>query len=774
MSEHTESSKTNFIRTIIDQDLETGKNGSAVVTRFPPEPNGYLHIGHAKSICLNFGIARDYQSKADKAQCHMRFDDTNPESEDTEFEQAIADDVRWLGFDWGENRFHSSDYFERLYQYAIQLIKAGKAYVCDLTQEQTREYRGTVTEAGKPSPNRDRSVEESLGLFERMRKGEFEDNTRTLRAKIDMSAANMKMRDPLLYRIRHAEHHRTGNDWPIYPMYDYAHCLSDSIEGITHSLCTLEFENNRDVYDWVLDALDLHHPQQIEFARLNINYTVMSKRKLLQLVNEKQVTGWDDPRMLTIAGLRRRGYTPESIRDFCDRAGVAKSAGVVDMAQLEFSIRDDLNTKAPRVMGVINPLKVTLTNIAEDKVELFNAPLYPEDVPRDDTREVHFTRELFIERDDFMEEPPKKYFRLSPGKEVRLRYGYVIKCNEVIKDENGEVVELRCTYDPETANGQTPDGRKVKGIIHWVSATESVPAEVRLYDRLFSHEFPDADKNVDFKTHINSQSLTIAKARLEKSLVSAQGGERYQFERQGYFCVDSVDSKEGALVFNKTVGLKDSWGKVENPKVSAKAESKPNIKPKVVKGEGKKPVAKELTRAETELVESLEKKYGLANADAVTLATHKDLVPFYESAVTTHNNPKEIAKWVINELMRELKDTNIDQLKFGPSQLAELVQLIDDGTISGRIAKDIFETLFQEGGDPKAIVEQKGLKQLDSAADIEPIIDAIMAANPDKVEAYRGGRTKLMGFFVGQAMKETGGRANPKLLNQIVKQKLDV
>ncbi|MCD6166786.1 glutamine--tRNA ligase/YqeY domain fusion protein [bacterium] len=558
---------SNFIREIIDQDLRTNKYGGRVHTRFPPEPNGYLHIGHAKSICLNFGLAAEYGG-----WCNLRFDDTNPSKEEIEYVNSIIENVRWLGFDWGDRLFYTSDYFEQLYQYAVQLIKKGKAYVCDLSPEQIKEYRGTLTEPGKESPYRNRSVEENLDLFQRMRAGEFEDGSRVLRAKIDMASGNLNMRDPVIYRILHATHHRTGDKWCIYPMYDFAHCLSDSIEGITHSICTLEFEDHRPLYDWFLDELNVHHPRQIEFARLNLSYTVLSKRKLLELVEGGYVTGWDDPRMPTISGLRRRGYTPESIRNFCERIGVAKRDNIVDIALLEHSIREDLNKRAPRVMGVLHPLKVIIDNYPEDQVEELEAINNPED-PTMGTRKVPFSRILYIERDDFRENPPKKFFRLAPGREVRLRYAYYITCVGVVKDENtGEVVELHCTYDPETRGGWAPDGRKVKGTLHWVSAPHALEAEVRLYDRLFTKENPCAEKNVDFKTYLNPNSLVVlTSCRVEPSLADAAPGSRYQFERQGYFCVDSVDSTKEKLVFNRIVPLRDSWAKIEKAQKQQKS-----------------------------------------------------------------------------------------------------------------------------------------------------------------------------------------------------------
>jgi glutaminyl-tRNA synthetase len=531
-----------------------------VVTRFPPEPNGYLHIGHAKSIFLNFGIAVENKGGV----YNLRFDDTNPSKEEVEYVESIKEDVRWLGFDWGDRLFYASDYFEQLYQYAVQLIKKGKAYVCSLSTEEIRQYRGTLTEPGKESPYRTRSAEENLDLFERMRAGEFEDGTHVLRAKIDMASPNVIMRDPTLYRIRRVPHHRTGNKWCIYPMYDFAHGLSDSIEGITHSICTLEFEINRQLYDWILDELNVDcHPQQIEFARLNLSYTVLSKRKLVELVEGEYVSGWDDPRMPTLSGLRRRGLTPESIRNFCERIGVAKRDSMVDMALLEYSVREDLNKIAPRVMGVLRPLRVIIDNYPEDQVEELDALNNPGD-PEMGSRKVPFSRVLYIEQDDFQESPPKKFFRLAPGREVRLRYAYYITCVKVVKDENtGQVVELHCTYDPETRGGSSPDGRKVKATLHWVSAAHAIEAEARLYDHLFIKENPSDEKDADFKEFLNPNSLEILTCYVEPSLAGAAPGSRCQFERLGYFCVDYVDSSDNKLVFNRTVTLRDTWARMQ-------------------------------------------------------------------------------------------------------------------------------------------------------------------------------------------------------------------
>jgi len=549
--------RLDFIRQIVADDCKSGKWGGRISTRFPPEPNGYLHIGHAKSICLNFGIAEEFNGL-----CNLRFDDTNPEKEEQEYVNSIIEDVRWLGFDWQDRLYFASDYFEQMYQYAVQLIKKGKAYVCDLTAEQIREYRGTLTEPGKNSPYRDRNVEENLDLFERMRAGEFPDGSRTLRAKIDMSHPNLNMRDPVMYRILHATHHRTGDKWCIYPTYDWAHGLEDSIEKITHSICTLEFENHRPLYDWFLDQLSVHHPQQIEFARLNLSYTVMSKRKLLQLVQQGHVVGWDDPRMPTICGLRRRGYSPESIRNFCNVIGVNKFNSTIDIALLEHCIREDLNKTSPRVMAVLRPLKVIIDNYPEGKVEQMEAINNPED-PTAGMRKVPFSRQLYIERDDFMEEPPKKFYRLAPGREVRLRYAYFIRCTSVVKNDKGEIAELHCTYDPATKGGDAPDGRKVQSTLHWLCAKHALDAEVRLYEHLFTKENPDdVLTGQDFTANMNPNSLEVlTNCKVEPSLKDVKPLQRFQFERLGYFCVDP-DSSKGRLVFNRTITLRDPWAKI--------------------------------------------------------------------------------------------------------------------------------------------------------------------------------------------------------------------
>jgi glutaminyl-tRNA synthetase len=592
-----------FIRDMVARDRAAGKHGGRVVTRFPPEPNGYLHIGHAKSICLNFGLALE-----NGGTCHLRLDDTNPETETEEYVGAIQEGVRWLGFDWGKNFFHASDYFEQLYDFAVELIRMDKAYVCSLNEDEIREYRGTVTEPGRNSPYRDRTVEENLDLFARMRAGEFADGAHVLRGKIDMASPNMKMRDPLFYRIKHATHYHRGDAWCIYPFYDFAHPLSDAIEGITHSLCTLEFENNREIYDWLVESLPFPDPpRQTEFARLNLTYTLMSKRKLLELVERKLVAGWDDPRLPTLAGLRRRGFTPEALRDFCERIGVAKANSTVDVTLLEHCQREDLNSQVPRVLCVLRPLKLVIENYPEDQVEELDAPFYPHDVPKEGSRKVPFSRVLYIEQDDFAENPPKGFHRLAPGREVRLRYGYFVRCESVVKDPvSGEVVELRCTYDPATRGGSAPDGRKVPGTLHWVSADHSVPVEVRIYDRLFKMERPDLEEG-GFEASLNPQSLEmLTNSRLEPAAVDPALGERLQFERQGYFYRDPVDSSPDRLVFNRIVPLRDSWAQeVQKQAPAAPVPKAPEPKAPKAPKETEAKAPEPLTAEELETLERM-------------------------------------------------------------------------------------------------------------------------------------------------------------------------
>ena len=751
------SESKDFLRTIVEEDLKSGKY-KEVITRFPPEPNGFPHIGHAKSICINFGIANDYNG-----HCNLRMDDTNPTKEDTKYVEALKDAVQWLGFNWGENVYFTSDYFSKIYEYAVQLIIMNKAYVDSLTEEEIREYRGTVTQAGKRSKYADRSVEENLDLLERMKNGEFKDGEHVLRAKIDMGAANMKMRDPLLYRIRHAHHFRTGDDWCIYPMYDFAHCLSDYIEGVSHSICTLEFENNRDIYDWLLDTLELKlpRPYQHEFARLGINYTVMSKRKLLDLVNGEYVNGWDDPRMPTIAGYKRRGYTKESILNFCDQIGIAKANSMVDVAQLEFCIRDDLNTKVPRVLCVLDPLKVTIENY--EGSEEIDAPYYPHDVPKDGSRKLPFSKDIYIERDDFMENPPKGYFRLTPEQPVRLRHGYIIACKEVIKDSNGKIIEIKAEYYPESKSGSDTSGIKVSSAIQWVSAKEAKTIEVRLYDRLFKNEAPEGLED------LNPNSLQIIKnALIEPAVITDKIDERFQFERHGYFYADPIDYTDEKPVFNKIVGLKDSWAKktkIAEPEV----KNTQKVQTQKVQIVGSMEPMNEDQKA---AFEKYTNTLGLNSEVANILARDEHLSHFFEEAQMLVNSPVTLANIVVNEVARELKQMEISQVKFTPSQIAELVKMIDDETISSKIAKDVFEEMVKSGINPTQIVKDKGLVQISDPSEILPIIDEIIANNPDNVAKFKAGNTKLLGFFVGQVLKNTGGKANPQVVNELVALKL--
>ena len=749
------SESKDFLRTIVEEDLKSGKY-KEVVTRFPPEPNGFPHIGHAKSICINFGIADDYNG-----HCNLRMDDTNPTTEDTKYVEALKDAVEWLGFDWDGNVRYTSDYFPELYNYAVELIKMGKAYVDSLDEETMREYRGTVTEVGRRSEYAQRSVEENLDLFEKMKKGEFKDGEHVVRAKIDMSAANMKMRDPLLYRIRNAHHYRSGDEWHVYPMYDFAHCLSDYTEGISHSLCTLEFENNRDIYDWVLDTLKLGEksprPYQHEFARLGINYTVMSKRKLLELVNSGKVNGWDDPRLPTIAGYKRRGYTPESILNFCDGIGIAKANSMVDVAQLEFSIRDDLNTKVPRVMCVLDPLKVTIVNY-QGKEEI-DASYYPHDVPKEGSRKLPFSKEIYIEREDFIENPPKGYFRLTPEQPVRLKHAYIITCKEVIKDASGTIVEIKAEYHPDSRSGSDTSGVKVKSAIQWVEANSAKKVEIRLYDRLFIDEAPEGLEDV------NPDSLKVINdALIEPAVISEKPDVRFQFERQGYFYADPVDYTDEHPVFNKIVGLKDSWGKKTK---SSKPVAKPEAKKEQIDGE---------VVAMSETQEKLFIKYTddlrLNSEVANTLARDEKLSYFYAEALMVFNSPVALANIVANDVARELKEKEASELTFSAKQVAELVKMVDDGTISSKIAKQVFEEMVKSGENPTDIVEAKGLVQISDPAVISPIIDDVIAKNPDNVEKFRAGNTKILGFFVGQVLKATKGKGNPQVVNQLVTEKL--
>jgi len=745
-----------FLRIKIEEDLKLAKY-KKIITRFPPEPNGFAHIGHAKSICINFGIALDYDG-----YCNLRMDDTNPSTEDTKYVEAFKDAVKWLGFNWENNVCFTSNYFPKLYGYAIKLIKMGKAYVDSLNEECIKEYRGTVTKSGKRSKYANRSIKENLDLFKKMKKGEFKEGKHVLRAKIDMAATNMKMRDPLLYRIRHTKHFRTKDEWYIYPMYDYAHCLSDYIEGVSHSICTLEFENNRDIYDWILNTLELKlpRPYQYEFARLNMNYTVMSKRKLLQLVNENKVNGWDDPRMPTIAGYKRRGYTPESILNFCNQIGIAKANSIVDISQLEFCIRNDLNEKVPRVMCVLEPLKITIENY--EGSEEINASYYPHDVPKEGFRKIPFSKHIYIEREDFAQNPPKDYYRLVPQGSVRLKYGYIITCKEIIKNTNGDIVEIKAHYHPDSKSGLDTSGIKVKSAIQWVSKEHAKRVEVRLYDRLFKDEAP---KDLE---DLNPNSLKIIKnAFIEPAAITQKENKRFQFERQGYFYADPIDYTDEKPVFNKIVGLKDSWAKKEKENnYIDKFKNKEKLKKEIIHGE-----EKTMTKTQQELFDKYTNKLKLNNEISNILARDEKLSSFYEKTLLETNSPITLANIVANEVAKELKGKG--ELKFNTKQIAQLAKMIDEDIISSKIAKQVFEQMLKMGENPEQIVQTKNLSQISKPSIILPIINEIIAENSDNVEKFKGGNTKLLGFFVGQVLRATKGKANPKIVNKLVLKELN-
>ncbi|HEY6560424.1 MAG TPA: glutamine--tRNA ligase/YqeY domain fusion protein [Polyangiaceae bacterium] len=764
-----------FLREIVKEDLASGRH-VRVHTRFPPEPNGYLHIGHAKSICLNFGIARELGGL-----CNLRFDDTNPETEDVEYVESIQTDVRWLGFDWEDRLYFASDYFERLYEFAEELIRAGKAYVCSLNEEQIREYRGTISEPGRPSPYRDRSAEENLDLFRRMRAGEFPDGAHVLRAKIDMASTNMKMRDPLLYRIRHAEHYRRGSAWCIYPFYDFTHCLSDALESITHSICTLEFESNRELYDWVIENVSAPaRPRQYEFARLNLTYTVMSKRRLLELVEKGHVSGWDDPRMLTLSGLRRRGVTPEAVRGFCERIGVSKNNSTVDMALFEHVLREDLNERAPRVLCVLRPLKVVIENWPEGRREELDAPYWPHDVPLEGSRPLTFSREIYVERSDFMEQPSRDFFRLSPGGEVRLRHAYVIRCTGVVKDERGEVIELRCSFDPETRGdrGHAGGARKVKGTIHWVSADDSLPVEVRLYDRLFKSEFPGSEGE-SFIDDLNPESLVRLSARAERGLGQARAGDRFQFERHGFFFVDPIDSTTGAPVFSRIVALKDAWAKLSSKAMKAPSAAAPSARlstqrqPAEAKANPDKSSQKPGPKVEVDpAAAALRDAHGLSIEEAKVLASDPDLRALFEAVFSRGVGAKAVASFIVRELRGALGERRATALPFDAAALAALVRMMEQGTITPAVGRDVLGQMLETGQAPDAIVEARGLRQIADAGELLPLIERVLSEHAETVDRYRAGNKNLFGALVGMVMKATGGKANAKLVNELLRQKL--
>ena len=775
-----------FIRSMIARDLQTGKYDGRVVTRFPPEPNGFLHIGHAKSICLNFGLAAEHAG----GRCHLRLDDTNPDTEKAEFVEAMKRDIRWLGFEWGEHLYHASDYFEQLYRYALVLVDKELAYVDSSTEEEIRERRGSVTEPGVNSPYRDRSPEENRNLLERMRAGEFPDGSHVLRAKIDMAHRNMIMRDPLLYRIRHSHHYRQGDDWPIYPMYDFAHCLSDSVERITHSLCTLEFENNREIYDWLLVHVDapVPRPEQTEFAPLVLDYVITSKRKLKQLVQDGHMRGWDDPRMPTLAGLRRRGVTPEAIRKLCDMVGVARTQSRVDFGKFEFAVRDDLNRRAPRAFCVLDPLKVVLTNVPAGSEEILEAPRMPGDGGASGTRELPFGREILIDREDFAEDPPPGFHRLVPGGEVRLRYAYVIRCEKVVKDARGRVTELRCTVDRATGGGAAPEGRRVRGIIHWLKADRAVRAEVRLIDRMFVVPEPPPD---DIVGALNPDSERIVEGALvEPGVAGTPPGTHYQFERHGYFFSDPVDSRGDRLVFNRTVTMRDSWG-ARAKKDGVDAGVGPGSRERrseVGDGGGSTPgagggrgtvsssVAERQSTPEASLRSDDDRQrfrklvtLGVTEAAAASLVRSAVGLELFDNARARYpEGADSIAAWLVNDFTRLLgSDEGADSSRLGAAALADLVRAVDTGKLSHRQGRTVLASLLTRGGSFAEARAAADLEEIGDEGTLRAMLADLVDRFPDKAAAFRNGRTGLLGFFVGQVMRRTGGKADPRAVNRL-------
>jgi len=750
---------SNFLVQIIEDDLRSGRH-QQVVTRFPPEPNGYLHIGHAKAVVADFGLAARYDGR-----CHLRFDDTNPVKEDPKYAEAMKRDIHWLGFDWGDHLYWASDHFPQLYEWAQLLIEQGKAYVDESSEEEIRELRGTVDTPGRPSTWRSRPPAESLERLEQMRRGDHPDGAMVLRAKIDLAHPNMKMRDPLMYRIRNVPHPRTGDAWHIYPFYDYAHGLSDAIEGVTHSMCSLEFENNRAVYDWFVENLPTpSRPRQYEWARLKLHYTLLSKRKLIQLVDDGHVDGWDDPRMPTLAGMRRRGMTPASIRNFCDRVGVAKANSSVDPLLLENAIRDDLNDKAPRYMAVLDPLEVVVTSWPEGEVDVLSASLWPHDIDREGTREVPFTRRLYIERSDFAEEPPKGWRRLAPGREVRLRYGYLITVDRVVKGDDGEVVRLEVTHDPASRGGVSPDGRKVKGTVHWVSAEAGIAQPVRLFDRLF--RVPEPGRDRPFLDDLNPEARVDTEAVAEPALARIDPGSHVQLERTGYFFADPVDSAPGAPVWNRVVPLKDSWGKAATPPAQAPTKRAP--KPKKRGPEGPPP---ELPPEVVARAERLARSHKLDRKEAELVALSEAREQFFRRAATA-GPPEAVAKLLVNVLLGEIDDEGLAEVAFVPEAFGALAARSADGTLSSNLTKQVLARMLETGSDPDDIIDSEGLRLL-SDADVVALVDEVVAAHADKVTAYREGRTNLLGFFMGQVMKASGGRADPARAKELVRARLD-
>ena len=768
-----------FIRQIVAEDTERGRYGGRVVTRFPPEPNGFMHIGHAKSVCLNFGVAKEFGGV-----CHLRYDDTNPEGENEAFVVGFQEDIRWLGFDWGEHLYFASDYFERMYDCAVILIEKGLAYVDSESEEEIREGRGTVTKAGTPGRYRDRTVVENLDLFRRMREGEFEGGRHVLRAKIDLESANMLMRDPVLYRIRHASHYRQGDEWCIYPMYDYAHCLEDAFEDVTHSICTLEFENNRELYDWVLDSVGFEEPRthQYEFARLDLAHAVLSKRRIIPLVEAGVVSGWDDPRLSTVRGIRRRGVPPEALRLFCKMIGVAKAQSVVDIGKLEYAIREVLNQAAPRVMAVLDPIKIVLTDYPDGQTEEFEAPYFPHDVPREGTRMVPFSNELFIERTDFEEDPPPGFWRLVPGGEVRLRHAYVIRCEKVVRDKAGQLVELHCTHDSESRGGKGTAGRKVKGTIQWVSAAHALTAEIRLYDHLFL-EIPesDSDEDEEIVSRINPDSLRILKgAKVEPSISDDSPDTRYQFERTGYFWKDPVDGVGEELVFNRIVSLKDSW---------SRSAAKSDVKvPRDKSGSGKvmnkprrpeKPTVNESREAARAVDPQLMARFerysddlGLTLEQADLLTTSHEVSDFFEKALAVYDEPAEVAGWLTTDVRGLLGARRLKDLTFDGEGLGQLIALVAADRLSRRAGKDVLARMIDEGGDPDQLMVEMGLEKVSDPSALESVIEEILAAWPEKVIEYQAGKSGLIGMFVGEVMKSTNGAADPKVARELLLEKL--
>ncbi len=761
---------SSFLADIVEADVRAGRNGGRVVTRFPPEPNGFLHIGHAKSILLNFGLASAFGGRT-----HLRFDDTNPVTEQAEYVEAIQQDVRWLGCDWGDRLYFASGWFGRMYECAERLVREGKAYVDSQTQDAIREQRGGFDRPGVESPFRSRPAAESLDLLRRMKAGELPDGAAVLRARIDMTHPNVLMRDPLLYRIRHARHHRTGDDWCIYPMYDFAHPLEDAFEGITHSICTLEFESNRQLYDWVLDALGPWdpRPRQYEFARLALGYTVMSKRKLLQLVSEKRVSGWDDPRMPTIAGMRRRGVTPEAIRAFADLVGVAKNNSVVDIGKLEYAIRQDLEERCPRAMAVVDPLRLVVANWPADEVDELEVPWFPADPSRGGSRKVPFGRELLVERDDFALDPPKGWKRLAPGREVRLAGAYVIRCDEAVRGPSGEIVELRCTVDRASRG----DGRRAAGTIHWVHASRSAPCEVRLYDRLFKVELPDAEP--DFLQTLNPGSLEVAReARIEPALRDAEPGSRWQFLRQGWFVADPVDSRPGAPVFNRTITLRDTWGAKATGKPAEPRrarEAKPSqARPEAPARRSRVEMRAEARAANPELSarHASYVKLGISEEEADLLAGDDATASYFDAAVAAGAKPTSAARWLLNDLAGLARDTPVGELPLGGAEFGRFVALVDGGRVAPAAAKALLSALAREGGDPEERLRVLGLEKVDDRDALEAAVTRVLDARPAEVERYRKGEKKLLGFLLGAVMRETQGAADPAAVRKLVQEKL--